>query len=316
MKTAIDNSATYLASPAALESIAQDPYWPKWHSPWWHMLALWELGEARHIPAATALAMARKINSFYLPHFPADPHDVPAGMDPGRHIACHCALGTMYQALTACGIDVDAEIPWMRPWFVKYQLPDGGLNCEETHYAKEAAGEKSCSSIMSTLPCLEAMLRAVPRLLSDTEEQFLDRGAEYLLKRKLHRRASTGAVMNPAFAEFIFPRFYGYDLLRGLSFLADWAQHRGVMLPYEAIAEPVQLLRARIAEHGFKVTRTFTTNNHSFRLQPDGRWDKGDVDSFPLLAETGAATDPNGALSAEWQRVEALLAPALANRVA
>ena len=312
MKDAIKNSVDYLASPSALESIAQDPYWPKWHSPWWHMLTLWELGEASAIPPTTALAMARAINTMYLPHFPADPHDIPAGLDPGRHIACHCALGTMYQVLAACGINVDAEIPWIRPWFLKYQLPDGGLNCDETHYAKE----KPCSSIMSTLPCLEAMLRSAKRPLSAAEEQFLDRGAEYLLKRQLHRRLSTGAVMNPAFAEFIFPRFYGYDLMRGLSFLADWAAYRNTTLPMAAIAEPLELLRARIAEQGFKITRTFTTKNHSFRQRADGSWEKGAVDDFPLLVDAGRSTDPNGVFSAEWQRISGLIAPGVASQIA
>src|SRR5215467_9295690 len=54
---AIAESARYLASDAALRSIEADTYWPKWHSPWWHILVLYELGEARRIPARTVTAI-------------------------------------------------------------------------------------------------------------------------------------------------------------------------------------------------------------------------------------------------------------------
>ena len=43
LEAAIADSIHYLGSDAALESIAADTYWPKWSSPWWHMLLLHEL---------------------------------------------------------------------------------------------------------------------------------------------------------------------------------------------------------------------------------------------------------------------------------
>lgn len=54
---AIAESVRYLDSDAAVRSIEADTYWPKWDSPWWHMLLLWELGEAQRIPARVVRAM-------------------------------------------------------------------------------------------------------------------------------------------------------------------------------------------------------------------------------------------------------------------
>ena len=53
----------------------------------------------------------------------------------------------MYQVLFACGVDIDGRAPWIRAWFLRYQLPDGGLNCDEKAYA----GSGGASSIQSTV---------------------------------------------------------------------------------------------------------------------------------------------------------------------
>ena len=40
----------------------------------------------------------------------------------------------MFQVLAASGIDVERALPWIKPWFVRYQMADGGLNCDEAAY--------------------------------------------------------------------------------------------------------------------------------------------------------------------------------------
>src|SRR5437764_15126492 len=99
------DSVAYLASDAALRSIEADPYWPKWHSPWWHMLLLHELGETRRIPAPTVAALAAGLDRL-LHLFPITPAEL-EGVDTMRDLACHCALGTMVPVLADCGIDVE-----------------------------------------------------------------------------------------------------------------------------------------------------------------------------------------------------------------
>src|SRR5262249_49842567 len=125
----VADSVAYLASDAALRSIDRHTYWPKWNSPWWHMLVLHELGEARRIPARTVAAMVDGLAATPLKFFPLRAEDAP-GAEFWRDSQCHCALGNMDQVLTACGVDVDAALPWIRPWYVRYQMADGGLNCD------------------------------------------------------------------------------------------------------------------------------------------------------------------------------------------
>ena len=201
---ALDKSRFYLSSPDALKSIERDPYWPKWDSPWWHMLLLHELGLTKEIPAAAVKKMVETLKSHYLPTFQIDSKDIPEGVDPIRKGACHCAIGSVYQVLFSYGVDVDLELPWMRPWFLRYQLPDGGLNCDENAYTKQSPK----SSIVSTLPCLEAILFCHTKNLSPDESSFLDKGANYLLRQQLFRKISTEEIINKNWLEVKFPRFY------------------------------------------------------------------------------------------------------------
>jgi hypothetical protein len=45
------------------------------------------------------------------------------------------------------------------------------------------------------------------------------RAHEYLLERRLLRRLSTGAIIEPAWTQFAFPPLWHYDLLRALDYL-------------------------------------------------------------------------------------------------
>src|SRR5690348_10407013 len=73
----LDASIAYLESDAALASIAEDSYWPKWDGPWWHMVLLWELGEARRIPARAVRAMVASLDALPMHTFPIRPGDMP-----------------------------------------------------------------------------------------------------------------------------------------------------------------------------------------------------------------------------------------------
>ena len=114
----LELSLHYLKSNAALKSLEQDPYWPKWHSPWWHMLLLHEMGLVGEIPKSVIAAYVKAINKMPLKIFPIHPGDLPEGIDPYRGSPCHCQLGNLYQVLAAYGVDVDKEVPWIRPWFL------------------------------------------------------------------------------------------------------------------------------------------------------------------------------------------------------
>lgn len=293
---AVQSTATYLASPEALASVAQEPYWPKWDSPWWHMLLLHELGLAHRIPEAMAQAMATALRTHYLPSFPLLESELPPGTDPYRQILCHCALGTMVQVLAASGIPMDEAMPGARAWLLRYQLQDGGLNCDEAAYTRPTPR----SSMVSTLPPLEAMLYLTERPFTPEETAFLDAGADYLLQRRLCRSLSKGGVIDESWLTPCFPRFYEYDVLRGLRFLAAWARKLSRPLPWGAIEEVVLHMHEGFAEPTAQPRRWAQTQR---TMAAVGAGPTSPASLFPLLDEASRPDIARACLNREWQAI-------------
>jgi len=294
-------STAYLASAKARESLARDPYWPKWDAPWWHLTLLHELGRADAIPPEAAEAALAAIEAKYPRWFPNPREPLPPGKDYHRDTLCHCALGNVMQALEAAGVDLDARAPWMRAWLLRYQLPDGGLNCDEKAYEKGSA-----SSIQSTLPALEAVISA-PRPLTPAEEEFVDRGARYLIDRRVCCRKSDGRVMNEDFLKVCFPRFYDYDVLRGLSFLAAWSRARRRFVPRDAVTGAMSALAARFPDGQVRVERPGLADEDSLNPAAGGAWERGPASTFPLLESArrvGRVCEP---LTRRWAEVREVL---------
>lgn len=295
-------SSAYLASKKAQDSLALDPYWPKWDSPWWHMTMLWELGRADAIPKDAAEAMLAAMEAKYLRFFPNPREPLPPGKDPHRDALCHCALGNMYQTLAACGLDLDARAPWMRAWFLHYQLPDGGLNCDDKAYEKGGS-----SSIQSTVPALEAVL-AAGRPLTPIEEHFVDRGAEYLIERRLAFRLRDGQLMDPSFLDIGFPRFYDYDVLRGLAFIAEWARLRRRRVQRRSVNWVIEALDERFPDGRIKIEKPGLIEiEKTLLVDKEGNWIRGKSSSFSLLdavRKSGAVSD---VLTRSWGETRKVL---------
>ncbi len=294
---------TRLRGPETITGLARDPYWPKWDSPWWWLTLLMELGEVRRIPREAIVAFATALRGHYLPHFPVHAHEVPPGVDTYRHVACHCALGTAYRVLAAWGAPVDLLLPGARAWYVRYQLEDGGLNCDEGAYTRPVRR----SSVVSTLPVLEALL-AAPGPLSPAEEAALDAGAAYLLERRLFRSLSRGgAAIDPAWLLPIFPRFYEYDVLRGARLVVRWALRRGKPLPEAAIAEALDALTGW-ATAGCRPRRWHPTAGSLVHQDGLGWAYVRPASTFPLLEAVSDPDRPNPWLQREWEGLRADLA--------
>lgn len=290
-----------LGSPETPAQLAACAYWPKWDSAWWHLTALWEIGELDQAPRSALEALAAAVANDSLPFFALDPAEVPAGAVHARVCQCHCALGTVYQVLAAGGLPVDQLIPFARPWFVRYQQADGGWNCDEQAYTRATPR----SSVVSTLPMLEALL-IVPGGRTPEEDAALDRGAQYLLARKLFRSVSgAGQVIRPEWLEPIFPRFYEYDVLRGARFLARWAAARGRALSAEALSEVLTTLTTWAAA-GCKPRAWLHTEG---TLVP-GNWETvvRPAPTFALADMIADPARPNPWLQAEWDGLQADLA--------
>lgn len=302
--SALYRSVEYLESDGALKSIKTDPYWPKWNSPWWHMALLHEMGLAEMIPQKIAHAMLEAIDKHYLHYFPFTEKDAPAGTD-FRTVMCHCGLASMYKIFYACDIEVDEALPWVREWFLKYQMPDGGLNCDETAYTKPSPK----SSMVSTLPALEAIITCSRHKFSEEEINFLDRGAKYIINHRLIR-STAGAVIDETWKQLCFPRFYEYDILRGFSFLAKWSAVRGRELPEEIISEGVDIIKSHLDEKGefIVVKRRSYEGAKTFVISNDGSYTpKKAATTFPLLELVSKKDELSPYLTNEWNEIKRLL---------
>ncbi|KRF11524.1 hypothetical protein ASG90_17515 [Nocardioides sp. Soil797] len=97
------------------------------------------------------------------------------------------------------------------------QLEDGGWNCE-------AENGSTRSSFHSTICVLEGLLeyersggaRRAGQSVAASVTAAQRGGEEYLLSRRLMRRASTGDLVDRDWLEFSFPPHWHYDVLRGL----------------------------------------------------------------------------------------------------
>jgi hypothetical protein len=296
---AIAHSVEYLASDAAQRSLDADTYWPKWDSPWWHLLLLHELGEARRIPERAVAKMVEGLNALRVKIFPIRPEEVPSDTDPHRDLSCHCAIGSIYQVLAACGVDVDAALPWIRPWPLRYQMTDGGLNCDSDAYLQ--SGE-CASSMVGTVPLFEAMLERRERTLG--EERFVERASGFLIERKLTE--GSRSVWNaaerdaaPSWLEPCFPRFYFYDVLRGLAALARWAEAGARSIPRQAVSGAIEHLVTAFPDGVVRPRRRAWAGKMTLAPR-DGKWAREPASTFPLLEVTSTLGEPSEALTRQW----------------
>ncbi|MBX3141800.1 MAG: hypothetical protein KF875_13675 [Trueperaceae bacterium] len=151
------------------------------------------------------------------------------------------------------------------------QLADGGWNCE-------AENGSVRSSFHTTICVLEGLLeyeRSVQAAPAVTEARL--RAEEYLLERRLLRRASTGEVIDTYWTRFPFPAYWRYDVLRALEHLRAAGRGRDPRLD-----EPLDIVRRR--------------------RRKDGRWSLGEPYSFD---HHGIALDPGRGKPSRWVTLRA-----------
>lgn len=306
----IQEADRYLNSPAALHALDADTYWPKWNSTWWHMLLLHEMGMTKHIPPAIVHKYVEQLSKKPLKIFPIHPEEMPAGFDLYREGMCHCQLGNAYQVLAAWGIDVDEALPWIRPWFLTYQMADGGLSCD--HDAYLVKGECP-SSMVGFIAVFEAILFYTPRAWTAEEVQFLEKGAAFLMGRQLIHGSSTEynaeeRASAELWPKLCFPRFYFYDVLRGLHALAAWSEKTKTALPVAAIQDALTLLKERSVEGELRTERLCYQGVRSISQTATGEWLKRQpAEYFPLLTKVSAVGEVSPFLTKQWAEVKVKL---------
>lgn len=137
------------------------------------------------------------------------------------------------------GIDVAPIVSRL----VQESQADGGWNCERCNGS-------SRSSFATTINVLEGLLefeRATGGTAASRDAR--QRGEEYLLARRLFRRASTGEPADEQFLTLTYPTRWHYDVLRALDYFRAASQFDGTA-PDARLADGIELVRSRRDESG------------------------------------------------------------------
>lgn len=275
LRIAIQKSVQFLESASNMELDRCEHSREKWDGTWWHMAVLYEMGEVKQIPESAIARAKYLLQAQTWPIFVIYPEDHPISESDKRKMdCCHCELAIYYMILMAYGCDVDKEIPWIRKWFLQHQQSDGGLNCDPEAYI-----HSNKSSIVSTLPPLEAILWYTNRDFTEQEAIFLDEGARYLIEHRLVCSKQTGHIIDAEWLKPCFPRFFEYDILRGMSFLAEWSRRRDKPLPIDLLQEGVQLLDSYIEAGTLRIGRQVS--------DPQGPWGGNTFDLLEAVSVIG-----------------------------
>jgi hypothetical protein len=160
--------------------------------------------------------------------------------------------------------------------------------------------------MVGTIPAFEAVLRYTARPYTVEEQAFLDRAAGFLIGRKLMlgsatRHNAAERVSAPRWLQPCFPRFYFYDVLRGLAALTEWAQKTGRRLPEESIHDVVGYLDARYPDGAVRIERTGFDGVGTLLQSETGEWTRRQAGtSFPLLRAVSVLGQESPYLSQQW----------------
>ncbi|WP_114855448.1 squalene cyclase [Brachybacterium sp. YJGR34] len=168
-----------------------------WTATTWSLTALREWGmdpEPLHA-RDTAATLARTAHWEYDPSLPYW----------GGEVDCCINAMTLSNGLWL-GVDVEQLVDW----FVEHTMDEGGWNCEWEDGTRRA----SFHSTLNALRALHDHERATGG--TDASRAAMEAGEEYLLQRRLMRRASTGEIVGPWVDHFLYPPRHIYSALRAL----------------------------------------------------------------------------------------------------
>jgi len=105
-----------------------------------------------------------------------------------------------------------------------------------------------------------------------------------------------------------FPRFYLYDVLRGLTFVLKWAEKRRKSLPAEAIGRVVAALVDKSQDGAIRVERHAYEGIGTRILSDKGNWTRRpSATYFPLLMQVSEIGQVSPYLTAKWNECRRLL---------
>lgn len=98
-----------------------------------------------------------------------------------------------------------------------------------------------------------------------------------------------------------FPRFYLYDVLRGLNALSLWAEKTNQFLPKESIGDAVTFIQQQFSDNQVKIGRQSYEGVGTILQSPSGEWiRKQPATFFPLLEGVSEVGTVSPFLSKQW----------------
>jgi hypothetical protein len=150
----------------------------------------------------------------------------------GRVRRCASQEGNALYALMALGL-ADDRAEELATRLMGWQWPDGGWNCDKRP-------EAQTSSFMESLIPLRALALYTRYTGSGRAASATQRAAEVFLSRRMFRGRRDGQVMRPDFTTLHYPCYWHYDVLFGLTVLAEAG-----LIGDERCAEALDLLEEK-----------------------------------------------------------------------
>jgi len=169
----------------------------------------------------------------------------------------------------ANGLWLGADVEPLVDWFLEHQLSDGGWNCQWVEGATVGSFHSTLNSLKGLLAYDEATGGA------DRTREARRAGEEYLLRRSLHRRLSTGETVAEWVDAFTYPFRWRYSVLNAAEYFRAASLVDGEKRD-PRMAEAIEMIRAA--------------------RQPDGTWLQGE----PLVGRVWFEVDAPEGEPSRW----------------
>ncbi|GAB4274972.1 MAG: hypothetical protein Kow0029_15720 [Candidatus Rifleibacteriota bacterium] len=298
-----------LASDQASTMIERDVYWPKWDSPWWYFLLLEETDRLADVPVEKFKELLVCADRQYLHTFPVKEEEFPENLNPYTEIVCFCFLGSLMRLASKVDFDVFAWLPWAKDWLKRYQLPDGGYNCDESAYLGSGKG-----SVVSTAVMLEGMLAYVK--YTGNYEEFgknIEKAVAYLLKHYLYQSTKGEDIPGVEWDKIIFPLFYEYDFARGLEAVLDFVLQTGKKVRKNNLEKGIALLNKKIADGVNHSEKQWLSQEKTVSYYIESPVMFNDYANVPLVMKKLNGTSENSFVVDRLKRIKEKLDQAEAN---
>lgn len=234
----------------------QTLYTPKWTSTFYTMRLLYWLGLDGTYPQAVE-TMSHLLDV----GFRSDGGIVLWGTE-----RSDCCVNAMTVSLAVrFGHALDERIDQTVNWLLAHRVGDGGWNCRLTERPAGAVKKSSFHTTLSTLEALSDYAEVSAKHRARVQDA-LDDGHGYVLRHRVHCRATSGRVVKEDFTRFSFPPRWYFDALRALDYL-----RRAEVAWDDRLERAIALVKDRRQKDGRWKNQNFHPGNEYFRLEEVGK---------------------------------------------